>query len=53
MSLFSAYMPMKSNRIRRMGKSALLHAVPTRGHGAGANAGFFAHPTILFERNTL
>jgi hypothetical protein len=37
----------------RVGKGALLRAVPTRGHGAGESAGSFAHPTILFERNAL
>jgi len=45
--------PMKLDRIRRVGKGALLRAVPTRGHVAGASAGSFAHPTILFDRNTL
>jgi hypothetical protein len=37
----------------RVGKGALLRAVPTRGHVAGASAGSFAHPTILFEWNAL
>ena len=37
----------------RVGKGVLLHAVPTRGHVAGASAGSFAHPTILFEWNAL
>jgi hypothetical protein len=47
------HIPMKSDRIRRVGKGALLRAVPSRGHGAGASAGSFAHPSILFERNAL
>ena len=37
----------------RVGKGALLRAMPTRGHVADASAGSFAHPTILFERNAL
>ena len=47
------HVPMKPDRIRRVSKGALLRAVPTRGHVAGASAGSFAHPTILFERNAL
>ena len=41
---------MKPDRIRRVGKGALLRAVPTRGHVAGASAGSFAHPTILSDK---
>ena len=47
------HVPMKPDRIRRVGKGVLLHAVPTRGHVACASAGSFAHPTILFEWNAL
>ena len=55
---------MKWDRIGRVGKGArrrqvyavcasltASRAVPTRGHVAGASAGAFAHPTILFGPN--